>query len=83
MRGYKLEVEIRPWEDGAYLVEVPAIQGCWCVIKSNRTVGKALDDIRDVVDMAISARKKQGRPVAKRLAGVASKSASLRLKLVS
>jgi hypothetical protein len=43
----------------SYLVEVPAIQGCWCVIKSNRTIGKALEDMRDVVEVAISARKKQ------------------------
>ena len=63
MKGYQVEVEIKPWEEGAHLVEAPALQGCWCVIKSRQTVGKALDDIREVVEMAVAAREKAGQPL--------------------
>ena len=61
MKGYPVDVVIKPWEEGAYLVEVPALQGCWCVIKSRQTIGKALEDIQDVIQMTIDARKKEGK----------------------
>jgi predicted RNase H-like HicB family nuclease len=58
-----LEIEVKPWEDGAYLIEIPALQGCWCVIRPRQTVARALQDIRDVVDLAIQARRREGKPV--------------------
>ncbi len=63
MKSYRVELEMKPWEEGSYLVEAPALQGCWCVIKSRQTVGKALDDIREVVEMAMAARQNVGQPM--------------------
>jgi predicted RNase H-like HicB family nuclease len=79
MKGYQVEVEIKPWEEGAYLVEAPALQGCWCVIKSRQTVGKALEDIRDVVEMALAARKKAGEPLPPEVKSAMNGAAALRL----
>ena len=81
MRSYQVEVEIKPWEEGSYLVEAPALQGCWCVIKSRQTVGKALEDIREVVEMAVTAREKTGRPLPKNLRPASNGAAPLRLTL--
>lgn len=81
MKSYQVEVEIKPWEEGAYLVEAPHLQGCWCVIKSRQTVGKALEDIRDVVEMAVAAREKTGQPLPKGITPIANGSAPLRLTL--
>lgn len=81
MKGYQLEVEIQPWEEGSYLVEAPALQGCWCVIKSRQTVGKALEDIRQVVELAIAARKREGKSLPPGLKRATNDSSQLRLTL--
>ena len=80
MKGQRIEVEIKPWDEGSYLVEVPALQGCWCVIKSRQTVGKALEDIGQVVEMAIAARKKTGKRLPNGLKA-STAATSLRVKL--
>lgn len=81
MKGYELEVEIKPWDEGSYLVEAPALRGCWCVIKARQTVAKALDDIRDVAEMAIAARVKEGRPLPRGLRQATNGNRPLRLIL--
>lgn len=81
MKGYQVDVTIKPWDEGSYLVEVPAFQGCWCVIKSRQSVSKALDDIREVVEMAIDARRKEGRRLPANLKPAANGKAPLRLTL--
>lgn len=81
MKSYEVEVEMKPWEEGGYLVEAPALQGCWCVIKSRQSVSKALDDIRDVVEMAIAAREKAGQPLPRAIKPTIDGSAPLRLTL--
>jgi predicted RNase H-like HicB family nuclease len=81
MKGYQVDVVMKPWDEGGYLVEVPALQGCWCVIQSRQTVGKALEDIRDVVQMAIDARRKEGKPLPSSLKPAANGTAPLRLTL--
>ena len=81
MKSYQVEVEMKPWEEGSYLVEAPGLQGCWCVIKSRQTVGKALDDIREVVEMAVAAREKTGQRLPRGLKPTANGSAALRLTL--
>ncbi|MBI4499349.1 MAG: type II toxin-antitoxin system HicB family antitoxin [Chloroflexi bacterium] len=60
MKSYRIEVVIKPWKEGGYLAEVPALQGCWCV---SDTVEAALDDIQEVITLAIQARRKVGQPL--------------------
>ena len=60
MKSYRVEVVIKPWEEGGYLVEAPALQGCWCV---SDTVEAALDDIEEVICLAIQARRDLGEPI--------------------
>ena len=60
MKTYRIEVVIKPWKEGGYLAEVPALQGCWCV---SDTVEAALDDIQEVITLAIQAREKVGEPL--------------------
>ena len=81
MKGYQVDVVIKPWEEGSYLAEVPGLQGCWCVIKSRQTVGKALEDIRDVVQLAIDARRREGKSLPSGLKPATNGSASLRLTI--
>ena len=81
MKGYQVDVVIRPWEEGGYLAEVPALQGCWCVIKSRQTVGRALEDIRDVVQLAIDARQREGKSLPTSLKVATNSSAPLRLTI--
>lgn len=61
MKAYLVEVRIRPWEEGGYIAEVAALQGCWCLLKPRQTLAKALSDIQEVVEMSIQARKKRGQ----------------------
>ena len=68
-------------EEGSYVVEAPSLQGCWCVIKSRQTVGKALEDIREVVQMAVAARQKEGKPLPKDIRPASDGTSPLRLTL--
>lgn len=60
MKTYRIEVVIKPWKEGGYLAEAPALQGCWCV---SDTVEAALDDIQEVIALSIQAREKTGEPL--------------------
>lgn len=60
MATYQVEVQIKPWEEGGYLAEVPALQGCWVVADS---IGQAIKDIQEVIEMSIASRLKRGEPL--------------------
>ena len=60
MRAWKVEVQIKPWEEGGYLAEVPALQGCWVVAS---TAEEALRDIHEVIELSIASRIKHGEPL--------------------
>lgn len=50
-------MSIKPWVEGGFLAEAPALQGCWCVSES---IGQAVDDISEIIEMAIASRIKRG-----------------------
>ena len=56
MKAWKVKVEIRPWEDGGYIAEVAALQGCWVVAP---TVEEAIRDIHEGIEMSIASRLKR------------------------
>lgn len=57
MKRYRVHVKIRPWHEGGFYAEAPALQGCWVV---SETVAQALADIYDGIDMSIESRLKRG-----------------------
>lgn len=60
MSAWKAHVEIRPWPEGGYIAEVPALQGCWVVAK---TVDEAIRDIVEGIEMSIESRLSRGEPL--------------------
>ncbi len=60
MRAWSVGVVITPWEEGGYLAEVPALQGCWVV---GQTAEEALRDIHEVIELSISSRLRHGDPI--------------------
>ena len=58
--AWKARVEIKPWAEGGYIAEVPALQGCWVVAD---TVDEAVHDILDVIEMSIESRLELGEPL--------------------
>ena len=60
MKRYRLKARMSLQEDGGYLVEVPELQGCWTVLKRRQPLSLALEDIREIIDLHIAARSKQG-----------------------
>lgn len=60
MATYQVEVQIKPWEEGGYLAEVPVLQGCGVVADS---IGQAIKDIQEVIEMSIASRLKRGEPL--------------------
>ncbi len=48
-------ITIEPHEEGGYFASCPLFQGCHA---EGKTVGKAVDNIRDVIRVYIEARKK-------------------------
>jgi len=47
-------------EDGAYVVECPAIPGC---VSQGGTEEQALDNIRDAIRQCLEVRREQGLPL--------------------
>jgi len=60
MKAWKAQVEIRPWPEGGYIAEVPALQGCWVVTP---TAEEAIRDVYEVIEMSIASRVKRGEPL--------------------
>lgn len=57
IKTYRVEVEVRPWKEGGFLAEAPALQGCWVVAD---TLEAAIGDIQEVIAMAIESRLARG-----------------------
>ena len=60
MTTYQVEVQISRWPEGGFLAEALGLQGCWVV---SDTVDQAIDDIREVVQLWIRARRDQHWPL--------------------
>lgn len=60
MKAWKVKVEIKPWPDGGYIAEAPALQGCWVVAP---TVAEAISDIYEVIEMSITSRLERDEPL--------------------
>lgn len=60
MTTYEVEVVISTWPEGGFLAEATALQGCWVVSDS---LDRAVDDIREAVQLWIRARRDQGWPL--------------------
>ncbi|HLF08842.1 MAG TPA: type II toxin-antitoxin system HicB family antitoxin [Dehalococcoidia bacterium] len=39
-----------PWDEGGYIAEVPAIQGCWVV---GETTEQVIDDIQEAIRLCL------------------------------
>ncbi len=65
MATYEVEVVIKPWEDGGYIAEAVGLRGCWAVAD---TIGQVVEDIREVVQMWLDARREYDMPVPPELA---------------
>lgn len=55
----QFEVELRPGEDGWWVVECPAIPGC---ISQGRTEEEALENIKEAIKLCIEVRREMGLP---------------------
>ena len=67
MKAWTAQVEIRPWPEGGYIAEVPALQGCWVIAP---TAEEAIRDVYEVIEMSIASRIKRGEPLPSDLAEV-------------
>lgn len=56
----KFLVTIDQDEDGAYVVECPAIPGC---VSQGRTEAEALRNIRDAIRQCLDVRRERGLPL--------------------
>jgi len=59
-RPMKFLVTVDRDEDGAYVVECPAIPGC---VSQGGTEEQALDNIRDAIRQCLEVRREQGLPL--------------------
>ena len=57
---YLYPITIEPCEDGGYFASCPILQGCHA---EGETYGEALDAVRDVMIVHISARKANNEPL--------------------
>ena len=60
MRKYKFKVVIEQDEDGVYVVECPALKGCY---SQGATIEEALENIKDAIRLHIEARQAIGENV--------------------
>jgi len=65
MSVYQVDVQITAWPEGGFLAEAVGLQGCWVVSES---ADQAIDDIREVVQLWVRARREQGWPLPATLA---------------
>lgn len=56
----KLTVTIMRDEDGAFVVECPAIPGC---VSQGRTEQEALENIKDAIHQCLEVRAERGMPL--------------------
>jgi predicted RNase H-like HicB family nuclease len=60
MQTYRMQIVIEQDEDGVYVAECPALQGCY---SQGTTFEEALINIREVVKMCIQELAEDGKPI--------------------
>lgn len=60
MNTYRFQVIIEQDEDGYYVADVPALQGCYT---QGKTMDEVLDNIREVISMCIEELKEEGKEI--------------------
>ena len=60
MNTYRFQVIIEQDEDGAYIAEVPSLQGCY---SQGDTFKEVLENIKEVISMCIEELRQEGKPV--------------------
>jgi len=60
MKKYKFRIFIEKDEDGVYIVECPALKGCY---SQGDTIEEAIENIKDAIRLHIEARKEIGEEI--------------------
>lgn len=60
METYRFQVIIEQDEDGYYVADVPALQGCHT---QGETFEEALENIREVIAMCVEELREEGQPI--------------------
>jgi predicted RNase H-like HicB family nuclease len=60
MEKYRFQVIIEQDEDGLYVADVPALQGCHT---QGRTFEEALENIREVIAMCVQELREEGKTI--------------------
>jgi len=60
MKKYKFRIFIEKDEDGVYIVECPALKGCY---SQGDTIEEAIENIKDAICLHIEARKEIGEEI--------------------
>lgn len=60
METYHFQAIIEQDEDGCYIADVPALQGCHTQGKSFEEV---IENIREVIEMCVQELREEGRPI--------------------
>ena len=60
MEVFRFQVVIEQDEEGWYVADVPALQGCH---SQGKTFEEALDNVREVISMCIVELREQGEPI--------------------
>ena len=60
MDKLRVQVVIEQDEDGLYVAEVPALQGCY---SQGETFEEAITNIREVIDMCIEELREEGQDI--------------------
>jgi len=76
MKTHRVDVVIKPWEEGGFLAEAPAIQGCWMVAPDVTT---AMEQIIEVVKMHLEVIKERREPLPKGVAEVSESTVNARV----
>ena len=60
METYRVQVIVEQDEDGVYVVEAPAVPGCY---SQGRTFEEALANIQEVISMCLREMIEDGQPI--------------------
>jgi predicted RNase H-like HicB family nuclease len=60
LKNYNLQVIIEQDEDGVFIAECPALQGCYA---QGKTYEEAIENIKDVITMCIEELKEEKKKI--------------------
>jgi len=60
MAVYRMQIIIEQDEDGMFIADVPALQGCHT---QGKTFEEAIENIREVIAMCIQEMREDGQPI--------------------